>query len=549
MPDTALDADVRCLPFDAFDSFSALYKAYTSDFDALQDFYAWDYRSADARREAADAVAAMPRDRDTLVEMLLDQNARWGMDARIRANIEALRDPESLVVVTGQQVGLFTGPLYTPYKTLTTIQLAQRLTEETGRTVVPVFWLEGGDHDFEEVASVTMLQGNAPHKLTYTGHALPADGNLGPVGRLVLTGQITEVVDELDSLLPPTDFKPALMEAVRHAYQPGRTLLDAFAYLMRAFFPSQGLVFLSSDDTRLKQIAAPLYRQEIEGYQTIHPKLEATSDRIAERFHAQVHTKPTNLFIVEADGRFPLDAEGDGFVLRGTDRRFTQAQLLDRLANDPDAFSPNVVLRPLTQDRVLPTVAYVAGPGEAAYFAQYRDVYAWASVPMPMIYPRASLTLVESKVQKVLDRYELEIPDLAEDLDKLFRRYVLDNMDLDIDAIFKQAGSHLHRALEQVKPAVEEIDASLVRSGEATRASFMKEWARYKERVVRAEKRNQEQVRAQFEKAQVNLYPAGKAQERSLSPLYFANKYGLDLFEQLQATVSLNTTQHQVLGL
>ncbi|GAB5520559.1 MAG: bacillithiol biosynthesis cysteine-adding enzyme BshC [Rhodothermales bacterium] len=549
MPETALDADVRCLPFDAFGSFSPLFKAYTGEFTPLKDFYAWDYRDADARRAAAEAVAATPRDRETLVEMLLDQNARWGMDDRIRANIEALRDPESLVVVTGQQVGLFTGPLYTPYKTLTTIQLAQRLTEETGRKVIPVFWLEGGDHDFEEVASVTMLRNNETHKLTYTGHSLPENGNLGPVGRLVLTEQIAEVVDELDDLLPPTDFKPALMEAVRHAYQPGHTLLDAFAYLMRAFFPNQGLVFLSSDDTRLKQMAAPLYRQEIEDYATVHPKLEATSERIAEQFHAQVHTSPTNLFLVEPEGRFPLDADGDEFVLRGTARRFTKAELLDRLASDPDAFSPNVVLRPLTQDRVLPTVAYVAGPGEAAYFAQYREVYAWADIPMPMIYPRASITLVESKVQKVLDRSDLEIPDFAEDLDRLFRRYVLDNMKVDMDALFKKASSHLHRALETVKKPVMDIDASLVKSGEATRATFMKEWNRYKERVVKAEKRNQELVRAQLQKVQVNLYPAGKAQERSLSPLYFANKYGMDLFEQLQASVSLDTTQHQVLAL
>jgi uncharacterized protein YllA (UPF0747 family) len=201
------------------------------------------------------------------------------------------------------------------------------------------------------------------------------------------------------------------------------------------------------------------------------------------------------------------------------------------------------------QDLILPTAAYVAGPGEVSYFAQYKPIYAWAEQPMPIIYPRASVSLVESKVQKVLDRYGLDVAAFEGDLDQLFQRVVLDNMEVDIDAVFKDAGRHLHQAINDLKPSVEQVDQTLVKAAEGTRAALLKEMEKFKARVVRAEKQNQEQVCTQLEKAKINLYPGDGLQERTLSALYFLNKYGLDLFKRLETDFSPDTSAHQVIEL
>lgn len=543
--------DVRTVSFTELPSFSDLFTTYCTDFDTLAPYYARDFRSAADRADIAEVASAHPRNRETLVEVLLEQNEAWGLDAKTRAHIEALRDPASVAVVTGQQLGLLTGPLYTLYKTITAIQLTQQFTAETGHPAVPVFWLAGEDHDFAEVQSTHMLRGNNVQTLTYTGHTLPEDegDNLGPVGRLVFAEQLEDVLTDLQAVLPPTDFNPNLVAAVREAYQPGTTFRDAFVRLMRTLFPNSGIVFISADDVRLKRLTAPLFRHEIEDYTTPHAAIEAASAALEESYHAQVRTHPTNLFWMDETGRYPIDAEGDAFHLRRQDRTFTRDELLAQLEAHPERFSPNVVLRPLMQDALLPSVAYVAGPGEVAYFAQYKAVYAWAGIPMPIIYPRASVTLIESKVQKVLDRFDLTLGALDTELDKLFRRYVLDHMDVDVDTLFKEASTPVHQAVNGLKPQVEVIDASLGKATEAMRAALVKELERFKGRVVKAAKRNVDQVRDQFAKAQGNLYPDGKLQERRISALYFLNKYGLSFFEDLIDTLSLDTTVHQTVHL
>jgi bacillithiol biosynthesis cysteine-adding enzyme BshC len=540
---------VRRLPLAAIQRFPELFTQYCTNYDAVADFYAGDFRSAEARAAAVDRAASYDRDRDTLADVLLEQNERWGLTDAVRTHIGALRESETVAVVTGQQVGLLTGPLYTIYKTITALQLADQLASETGHTVVPIFWMAGEDHDFEEVAHTRVLQHNDLVELAYDAPK-DSDENRGAVGRLVLTEQIEAVLDKLEETLPPSDFKPGLMDRVRDAYQPGTTLGDAFGQLIRALFPDTGLVLVSSDDARLKQLATPLFRRELTDYGEAYGRIEAASDVLEQKYHAQVHARPTNLFLLEDSSRLPIDAQENGaFVLRGTERTFTESELLDRLKSNPEQFSPNVVLRPLMQDLLLPTAAYVAGPGETSYFAQYRGVYDWAEIPMPIIYPRASVSLVESKVEKVLDKFNLSVADLVEGVDPLFQRVVVDAMAVDVESVFEDATRSLHQAINELKPAVEAVDSTLARSAEATRAALMKEMESFKSRVVRAEKNNQEEVRAQIEKAHANLFPGGTLQERVVSVLYFLNKYSPELLAELRAALDIDTTEHQVVTL
>ncbi|MEX0822124.1 MAG: bacillithiol biosynthesis cysteine-adding enzyme BshC [Rhodothermales bacterium] len=545
----SVHASIRRIPFSEMDDFSTLFRDYCTGFDALSSFYAGDYRAPAARRAAVERAAAHERDRDTLADVLLEQNERWGLPQGVRDHIEALRRSGSAAVVTGQQVGLLTGPLYTILKTVSTIQLAEQLSAETGRDVVPVFWLGGEDHDFEEISKVSMLRRNEPVEVRYVVSDAGSGGNVGPVGRIELNEEVERIVGELEDVLPPTDFRDEVMQVVRTSYRSGTTFSDAFARMLRALFPNAGLVIIDSDDVRLKRLAAPLYKKEIDDAEHVAELVRKTSATLADSYHSQVHVRPSNLFLINERGRFPLDLDDGVFRLRDQDERYTRAELHELLDEAPDRFSPNVVLRPLTQDLLLPTALYVAGPSEIAYFAQYGDVYDWAGIPMPLVYPRASVSIVESKVSKVLEKYGLTVGDVGEDLDRLFQRVVVDAMDVDVDEVFSDAGRHLHEAVNAVKGPLEEIDRTLSGAAEATRKAFMEEFDKLKAKAVRLEKKNHDVVRDQLEKAQSNLYPAGVLQERAISILYFVNKYSLDLIGALLGNVSTDTTEHQIVEL
>lgn len=537
------------VPFGRMPGFSKLYAAYCEAFDMLAPYFAADYRSSAGLRERADAAAALPRDRDTLATVLLAQNGQWDADEACVSQIERLRRPDAVAVVTGQQVGLLGGPLYTVYKTVTAIRLARRMEAEQGRPVVPVFWLEGEDHDFDEVRAIPLLRGNEPVVVRYGAADSPISGNLGPVGRLGLTDDIERVFAELEEILPATEYRDTVLDLARKAYRPGVTLRDAFARFMRSVFRGTGLVFISPDHPRLKALAAPLFQREIDEFETSAARLDTVSRALEAQFHAQVHARPLNLFLLEDDGRFALEPVGSRFRLRGTERGYTREELHRLLAEEPGRFSPNVVLRPLLQDTLLPTAAYIAGPGEVAYFAQFKPIYEWSGIPMPVIYPRMSASLVEGKVRKVMDRHHVGAAELGEDLEVLFRKVVIDQMDVDMDEAFEEARTHVARAVARMREVASSVDVTLERAADASGAQLLKEIDQFQNRVVKAEKRNQETVRGQLEKAQQNFYPGGKLQERSLSALQLMAKYGPSFPRRLVEDAPQNTAMHWVLDL
>ncbi len=537
--------------FDVLHGFPELFVTYCTDYSQLSTYYGGDFRRSAARTRVSDRRAKTPVDRDRLADVLQDQNQSWRSDDRTRRNIQALRDPESIAVVTGQQVGLFAGPLYTVYKTITALQLAQQMEEETGRPAVPVFWMAGEDHDYDEIAGLHVINRNEPVTLRYTEHEASDGVPRGPVGRLTIGEEIETVIRALDDNLLDTEFKPELLETVRQAYAPGTTLTDAFARLLKSFFSGSGLVIVSPDDGRLKQMAAPLWRREIEAYEESEARLREISAELEESYHAQIYARATNLFMLEPEGRFALDPVegGSGFQLRGIDRHFPKDALLRLVEQQPERFSPNVALRPLMQDYLFPTAAYVAGPSEISYFAQLKPLYEWMDLAMPIIYPRVSGTIVESKVRKVLDRYELELSDLQQELGALFKQVIIDYGDVDVEGEYEEALRHVHEAINHIKPVAGEVDQTLVSSAEATRAALMKEMDKLRQKIIRAEKRNQDEISGQLEKAQVGLFPGRELQERYLSPLYFFNKYSPGILDDWRESFSLDTTTHQIVDI
>ena len=547
MPVSLPETAERCLPWTALEAMPDLAADYVTGAGTAPSYFPLDRTKLKDRHRAVEAAAARPRDRSTLADVLAEQNKRWGATEATLANIEALRDENTVAVVSGQQVGLFGGPLYTLYKTLTAIVWAKQLEADTGRTVVPVFWVEGEDHDFDEVAHTTVLQRNAPVSLAYA----PDDVPTGPVGPHTLGAAVEDPLQALDEALPPSDFKPSVFGAIAEAYSSETTLEDAFARLITTYFGDTGLVLINPDDHRLKALVRPLIQHDMTtGHQAAQAVEEAGSALESDGYHAQVHARPTNFFWMEPDGRYAIDANEDGtYTLRHDGRTWTHDEISARIEAHPERFSPNVVTRPLVQDQLLPTAAYVAGPGEISYFAQYQGVYAWADMPMPMIVPRASMTLVEGKVRKVLTKYDLSIADLQQDVEQLFQQEVRRSMDVDIDAAFKETSTRIHKAINDLKPKATEVDDTLGRSVEATRAAFVNELNDLEHRVLRAEKRQHDELRAQLEKAYANLFPQRGLQERTVNAAYFLNKYSLDLIDTIQAQIDPFDSSHCIIDL
>ncbi len=513
---------------------------YSEDFPAVARYYAGDWQSGGAFRDVAARVNV--HHRSAVATVLEQQNAEWG-----GADASVLRDADTLAVVTGQQLGLFGGPLYTTHKALTAIKLARRLSRELGRRVVPVFWLEGADHDLDEITGLDLSRTGGAAKLRYRGHVLPHNGNLGSVGRLALTRDIERLRKEIRAALVPTEFTDEILERYYGYYREGVTLMDAFARTLAAMFGGSGLILVNPEVPELKQLVAHLFQRELADHETSAQLVARTSQALEADYHAQIQTRPTNLFVGGRLGREAISPNGRDFILRPSGQHVSKGELGRRLAASPELFSPNVALRPLVQDTLLPTVAYVAGPGEISYFAQLKPLYAWAGVPMPVIYPRASLTVVESNVRRVLNKYDLDVESAGEDLERLFQRIVLASTD--VEGVFAPAARGIKEVMQALRPDVEGVDQTLGRSVEAAHAGMQKELSRLRSRAIRAEKRKHEELHAQLARVRHSLYPEGKLQERTLPVLYFLNKYGSAFLDFLQEHVTLDTERHHVLCL
>ena len=533
----------RPVAYDALPGFSALFRAYVAGDAALAPHVAHpDWASDDALRRAADAATARPRDRAALVAALRAQQPRWGPAPDADAALDRLADPRAVAVVTGQQVSLFGGPLYTLFKAATALALARRAEAVTGRPAVAVFWMATEDHDVAEVDHVYFGA---------TGLHLPpiprAPGalNAGPAGRLVLPDAITATVEAAARALPAAPYAAAVAAALRAAYAPGTTLADAFGRLTRWLFAGTGLVLLDPDDPALKALAAPLLaRAATEGGAVA--TVRAAGERLAAAgLHAQIpDPTPPGIFLLDGRGRLGLVPDGPddrpgGYHVRITGARLSTAELARIAHDDPARLSPSVTLRPTMQDLLLPTVAYVGGPGEVAYWLQLRGVYAWAGVPMPVVYPRASATLLDARTRRALARVGLAPEAVAGSADALFARRAAH--DPALDAAFGGA-----RAALAAVATSRALDPTLDRSAAAALTKATRALDRLHEKAVRAERRGQADLRRAAEHVVAHLRPGGVLQERVLSPLPFRARYGPAFVAHLVDALPLVPTAHAV---
>lgn len=497
----------QLLTYKSTRQFSDLVLDYLEGSDQLRPFF---NRAPDLEQVKAQiqekSQSFPPSSRAKLVQALIGQYQDFSLnesfDQRIKLAIQALSSEKTFTVTTGHQLNLFTGPLYFLYKIFGAINLAEQYTAQNpGYRFLPVFWMASEDHDFEEIAHFR----TGAHKINW-----PKQG-AGPVGRLMCT-DLDEVLNTLDKLWGGTVIGRSMLNLFKSVYTPELTLAQATRKLVHELFKDYDLIIIDGDDAVLKSEFTSIMRHELTENGCSQAIEKTTQALTLKGYHKQVHPREINLFYCDSGLRERIIATESGFAIDQTEMRFTQGELLDLLERRPELFSPNALLRPLYQERVLPNLAYIGGGAEVAYWAQLKDCFATNALTYPMVYLRNSISLIPAKVISKLRRINLEISDLFLPMDELSRRYVARNSGLEID--FSAQITHLKKQFEQLYLMAEQTDASFMGAVGAQEKKQIKGLERLQQRLMRAEKRKHAQDIQRLAKMREWLFPEGTLQER-----------------------------------
>jgi bacillithiol biosynthesis cysteine-adding enzyme BshC len=453
------------------------------------------------------------------------------------ASLDLLARPETVAVVTGQQVGLFSGPAYTIYKALTAARLAAQLNSQ-GNPAVPVFWLATEDHDFAEVNHTFVF--DASHRTI----GLKVNGSGGaerPVGRIPIA---EPPVKELRAALAGFPNGDEVAAMVEQSYRPGVTFGAAFQALLEKLLAKRGLLFVDPLDESIRRMAGPLLHDALrDGAQLQNKRIERNKELEAASYHAQIHVaeKTSVTFLLDGDRRITLRRQNGDYASK--DRRYSVNELIDHA----EQLSPNALLRPVVQDYVLPTVAYVGGPAELAYMAQSQVLYQDLLGRMPVMLARSAFTLLDARTKKLMERYGLTLPEFFHGGDGVREAIAGQLVPANLVREFDQTQKATSESLTKLRDDLVSFDPTLADAADKTRSKILYQLSKIESKTAReALKRNQ---RASEEAGYMSglIFPEKHLQERLYSILPFVAQHGLELMDTLYEHVHLDCPDHKVL--
>jgi bacillithiol synthase len=527
----------HCIPFREIPHTTKLFTTFLEDFTRLSSYYGHPPTSAGIA-QAASEVPLDAQMRQSVVEILREQNSRFApgnkLDGATAKNLDRLASG-AVAIVTGQQVGLFSGPAFSFYKALSTIRCAEQTTGR-GIDAVPIFWLATEDHDLAEV--------NHSFWNTRDGLAryeLPAkDQDAGRhVGEVVLGDGIEPLVSTAAETLEGA-YAAAVAGALRESYTHGETYGSAFGKLMARLFAGRGIVFIDPLDVRFHRLAAPVYSRALGEADSLREELLARSKELdSAGFHDQVKVthESTLLFYKVAGRREPLRSR-NGKYFAG-EAEFTREQLDAALGSAPESFTPSALLRPVVQDTLLPTAAYFGGPAEVAYLAQSQVIYRKILGRMSAIVPRASFTIIEPPIARFLAQYGLEMRDLFAGPQHLRSKMEQKSLPAALSSRFDESERTIRAALKAYEEPLGRLDSTLLEALHATERKMLHQIEQLKGKVARAENFRSGILDRHERILLDSLYPSGALQERTLSGLPLLASIGPGLLDDLAALASV----------
>ncbi len=540
------------LPFSKIPHQSKLFLDYQQNPNDLLRYYPNAVGShVEISAQIGNVLSSYQTDRNALCDVLEEANRGNGSTLETLANIKLLRESDCVAVVSGQQAGLFTGPLYTIYKALSAVKLSECLRSR-GFKAVPVFWIATEDHDFLEVSNAFFI--NKEGDLTELRNEPKRCYDNLPVGYVKNDASIRKTIAELFDNLTHTEFTDELREMFDNTWADGVDYGDAFARMLTRILGRFGLIVLCPLDPRLKRLATPIYVNAITHSGEMVTALRARSEKLVEEgYHAQVLINEDYfpLFYQAKDKtRHALKKTPEGtFKTKDIDREFTLQELAALAEVSPEKFSPSVVLRSVVQDYLLPTICYFGGAAEIAYFAQSAEVYRILGRPVTPIFHRQSFTLIEPKHAKTLRRFELKLEDLFAGEEHLKPGIVEKFLNGDTTHLFDEVESTIETGLKRLESSLRDVDPTLADNSVRRSRKILHHIATMRNKFYAAEVRKDEAVSRQIETMFASLLPNKHLQERTLNISAVMNKHGEYVIDWIYEAIDFDDKGHRILFL
>jgi bacillithiol synthase len=526
----ALIMEAACLRHTEIPHTSQLFSDFQYHFDRVSRFYSYHPSDPAAYASAAKELNYPADRRAELVAVLRDRNGD-------SPSLDLLARPETVAVVTGQQVGLFSGPAYSIYKALTAARLAEQLNAQ-GIPAVPIFWLATEDHDFAEVNHTYVF--GPDHRPV----ALSVDSENGterPVGTIPV---VAPPVDRLRETLAAFPHGAEVAGMVAECYKPGATFGAAFQALLDRLLGKRRLLFIDPLDHGVRRLAAPLLRDALCHGADLNAKLlERNRALEAAGYHAQVHVeaKTSLVFLLEGERRVALRRQNGDYASK--DRHYSTAELMDLAEH----LSPNALLRPVVQDFILPTVAYVGGPAELAYMAQSQTLYEDLLHRMPVMLARGGFTLLDSRTAKLMDKYRLTLPNLFHGEDGVRDLIAQRLIPPSVVREFEKVETAAARSLDELAATLHSFDATLAAATDKSRTKILYQLAKLRAKTARETLNRDRRATEDARYMSGLIFPEKHLQERFYSILPFVARHGLGLMDNLYANIRLDCPDHTVL--
>ena len=534
--------DVASLP-----RVNPVFRDYLKGSPAVGDFFRWDPR--EPQDQILASLTSHRYSRDQLVTILTDQNRAWGATDVLLQGIARLRDPQAVTVVTGQQVGIFGGPLYTLYKALTAVAVARQAESQWQVPCLPLFWMGAEDTDFAEIDHLSMPDRQDQVNLVrYTpiegyGSDLPATHRL--------SSTIGEALAALEQAVGPAHAQESVLKLLRECYSPGETLVHAFGRLLSTLLSDRGLILVDPSDARLKSLARPLFVREIDTAPASARLVQTASEKLrglGYRPQVRMRRQDPNLFYLDG-GRHPIKEGNHGLLTAGSQRWKNRKELTHFVEEKPEHFSPNVVLRPVMESFLFPVLAHIGGPHEIAYYAQLRGVFDHFELPMPFVLPRATLTIVEGRIERLLKKHHLTLPALQGDPETVLSRVLRNSLPKTFVTKQQRILQSIQKNFQELRATVSTLDPTLTPRVGRAEGVVKKQMEAVERDLLRSYKRRNQEIQTQVLRVLTHLLPGGELQERAYGFMPYLCHHGLPFIDLIMASIDGPGWDHQLVYL
>jgi bacillithiol biosynthesis cysteine-adding enzyme BshC len=487
-------------------------------------------------------------DRQKLSQILKKQNELFGAGNKSLENIKKLNQPDTVTIFSGQQAVLFGGPLLIQIKAFTLVKTAAEYSKKLSRPVIPIFWIAGDDHDFEEINHVSLL--NKQSEEVTIKYDAPPQFEL-PASELTFENQeeLNKAKSAYNESLGETEFTPRLYELIDSSYQVGETFVSAFAKLLSALASDHGLVLFDPGDIEVKKLAVPFFKNLLDKQNELHSVTNQTNKTILGKgYHLQVQkTEGATHLFYNLNGRKPVLRTGNDFTVG--DKTFSKTELIEKIEKEAERFSPDVLTRPVFQSYLFPVLSQRGGPAEIAYLAQSAPIFKLFDLPVPVYKTRPSITFIEKHFEKMMDDYKISFKDLTGDIELVVNDVLARSFPENLDKTMADIKNNIEKQFTFLKEKSLDFDPSLKDFANQTFGKIDFALKNFESKLFTSHKKKSQDIRNRLYRLWHALFPAKALQERSLNFGYFVSKYGFDFVKFMHDGIDIDETSHQLISM